>query len=89
MAAACKVQKRTYCNYESGESEPRSSFFEALADAGGDAVFVLTGRRSVGDLAPDEAALIDNYRNASRDSQSAMRKIGAALAEQDDKVKSA
>lgn len=32
---------------------------------------------------PDEAALLDNYRNASTDSQAAIRKIGSALAEQD------
>lgn len=83
MAAACAVAKRTYCDYESGKSEPRSSFFEAFAKAGGDVVFVITGQRTVTELAPDEAALLDNYRNTPPARRSTLQEVSAAFAEQD------
>lgn len=79
MAAVCDVAKRTYCDYESGKSEPRSSFFEAFAKAGGDVVFVITGQRTVTELAPDEAALLDNYRAISDERKSNLTDVAAAL----------
>lgn len=79
MAAACDVAKRTYCDYESGKSEPRSSFFEAFAKTGGDVVFVITGQRTVIELAPDEAALLDNYRAISNERKINLTDVAAAL----------
>jgi transcriptional regulator with XRE-family HTH domain len=37
------VAKRTYCNYESGEREPGAAFLEAIAAAGADVQYILTG----------------------------------------------
>lgn len=79
MAAACKTAKRTYCDYESGKSEPRSSFFEEFAKAGGDVVFVITGQRTAVALTPDEAALLDNYRAVSDERKGNLVDVSAAL----------
>lgn len=55
-----------------------------LANLGINIHYVMTGFAIP--LQNDEAALIDNYRNSTADSQAAIRKIGSALAEQDDEV---
>jgi transcriptional regulator with XRE-family HTH domain len=47
MASLGRVAKRTYCNYESGLREPGATFLEALAGAGADVLYVLTGVRDV------------------------------------------
>lgn len=83
IADACNTSKRTYCDYEKGTSEPRASFFDAFIKIGGDALFVITGQRSITDLKPDEAALLDNYRNAPEERKKTLREVGAALAEPD------
>lgn len=79
MAVACNAAKRTYCDYESGKSEPRGSFFEALAKAGGDVTFVITGLRSTQTLKPDEAALLDNYRAISDERKHNLVDVAEAL----------
>lgn len=53
-----------------------------LANVGINIQYVMTGFAIP--LPREEAVLIDNYRNSSADSQSAIRKIGSALAEQDE-----
>jgi len=62
MADIGGVAKRTYCNYESGEREPMSGFLIAIAAAGADVQYILTGIRSSAALAPDEQALLASYR---------------------------
>jgi transcriptional regulator with XRE-family HTH domain len=47
MAGLGRVAKRTYCNYESGLREPGAAFLEAMAAAGADVLYVLTGVRDV------------------------------------------
>lgn len=51
---------------------------------GADVLFVITGQRTVTALAPDEAALLDNYRNATPNNRAVLRKVGAALEKQID-----
>jgi transcriptional regulator with XRE-family HTH domain len=67
MAEIGGVAKRTYCNYESGEREPMGSFFTAIATAGADVQYILTGIRATPQaqptLSPREAALLDNYQH--------------------------
>lgn len=46
MADLGKVAKRTYCNYEAGEREPMGGFFTAIATAGADVQYILTGARA-------------------------------------------
>jgi len=47
MASLGGVAKRTYCNYESGQREPMASFYSAIAAAGADVQYILTGTRSI------------------------------------------
>lgn len=50
------------------------------AELGIDVVFVLTGQRA-SPLTPEEAALLDNYRNSPPEAQAAIRSTGAAFAQ--------
>jgi transcriptional regulator with XRE-family HTH domain len=45
MAELGGVAKRTYCDYEAGVSEPKASFLAAIAAAGADVQYILTGTR--------------------------------------------
>lgn len=51
---------------------------------GFDVDYVLFGQASKPVLKPDEAALLDNYRNSTPDNQAVLRKVGAALEKQID-----
>jgi transcriptional regulator with XRE-family HTH domain len=50
MAEKGGVAKRTYCDYESGVSEPKASFFSAIAAEGVDVQYILTGTRKRVDI---------------------------------------
>jgi transcriptional regulator with XRE-family HTH domain len=66
MAELGGAGKRTYCDYESGVSEPKASFLTAIAAAGADVQYILTGIRTtpaITELNPREVALLDNYRH--------------------------
>lgn len=56
------VALRTYCNYESGKSEPGASFFAQAAAQGLDVQYVITGCRSEAALAPEEEFILAGYR---------------------------
>lgn len=85
MAIAGAVAKRTYCHYEAGEREIGSACMAALAAAGADVLYILTGQRGAVSLAPalapDEAALLDNYRNSPPAGRDALKATSAALAQ--------
>lgn len=56
----------------------------ALAPAGVDVRYVITGERVaplLPALKPDEAALLDNYRNTPEGKRSAIREVSAAFAQ--------
>lgn len=57
--------------------------FVRMASAGIDIQYVLTGN-AARQIKPDEAALLDNYRNSTPDNQAVLRKVGAALEKQID-----
>jgi transcriptional regulator with XRE-family HTH domain len=72
FAEKAGVTKRSLVNYEKGERSPDASFLSAIAEAGADVLYVLTGVRSQGAqeeqlLPPRERALIDNYRACDDD----------------------
>lgn len=75
MAVVGGVAKRTYCNYEAGEREPMSGFFTAIAAAGADVQYILTGVRSANALAPDEQLLLERYRNSPQVIKSAALQV--------------
>ena len=84
MAEIGGVAKRTYCNYESGEREPMASFFAAIAAAGADVQYILTGMRamqSVETLSPRKKALLDNYENTDDRGREAIEQLASAQAE--------
>lgn len=81
---ALGVAPKTQRFYESGERSPDANYLEAFAKQGADVGFILTGVRSAGVLSPDEAALLDNYRNSSSTNKTVLRKVGAALEKQID-----
>lgn len=56
------VKRRAQINYESGERCPDGYYFSAIAAAGADVQYILTGIRSSAALTPDEQALLAGYR---------------------------
>ncbi len=58
LGARGGVQKQAQLNYEKGERAPDTTYLLAIAEAGVDVVFVLTGRRAEGDAISVEAARI-------------------------------
>lgn len=85
FAALAGAHRKSQGNYELSARAPDAIYLAAIATAGVDVLYVLTGQRSnvaaAQPLKPDEAALLDNYRNTSADKQGAIREIGAALAQ--------
>lgn len=72
---------------ESGQNVPGGDLLVRLhAEFGVDLNWLLTGVTATGEvpvapLAPDEAALLDNYRNSPEDQQRLLRETGAAFAQ--------
>lgn len=66
MAEAAQVAKSTYCNYEAGKRAPDALALAHLAQAGADVLYILTGQRAAGALAPDEAALLEWQREQAK-----------------------
>lgn len=79
------VTKKTQMLYEGGERHPDALYLAAIAAAGADVLYILTGQR-LGSVAPtpalkpDEAALLDNYRHSPEDQQAILQATGAAFA---------
>jgi transcriptional regulator with XRE-family HTH domain len=70
-----KVTKKTQMLYESGERSPDAQYLSAIAQAGVDVLYVLTGR--VGALSAEEETLVSYFRAATKDVQRAV--LGALL----------
>jgi len=83
LAEQLGVSPGSVHNYESGKRSPDAEFLAAFASAGADVLYILTGQRTVGVLAPDEAALLDNYRHTQEAGKEALRTTSAALARYD------
>lgn len=54
------VKKLAQINYEKGDRHPDSAYLSAIAAAGSDVLYILTGQR--GQMAPQAAALNDRTR---------------------------
>lgn len=91
FAALAGVQISAQTNYENDKRAPDAAYLAALAAAGVDVLYVLTGAKAGVDLAlrPDEAALLDNYRHSPPEAQAALKATSAALAQCPPKKKSA
>ncbi|WP_068634923.1 helix-turn-helix domain-containing protein [Thauera butanivorans] len=77
---ALGVTPQSQRKYEKGESTPGADYLAMFAALGADVLYILTGQRTVGELAPDEAALLDNYRHTQSDGKLALQTTSAALA---------
>jgi len=84
LAELCGVTMRSQRNYEKGERQPDAAYLAAIAAAGADVLYILTGQRAFAPppaLKPDEAALLDNYRHAPKDQQDILKATSAAFAQ--------
>ncbi|AYN26569.1 XRE family transcriptional regulator [Buttiauxella sp. 3AFRM03] len=86
------VKKLTQLNYEKGERAPDTIYLTALAEAGVDIVYVLTGHRipMPNEVAPkteEEKKLLENYRAMDEAARLNIQAVGAAFAQSKSKVK--
>lgn len=86
FAAIGGVGRKTQFNYESGERAPDGAYLAAIAKAGADALYILTGQRAAGvepapALSPEEAALLDNFRHCAKAQQDILKATSAAFAQ--------
>jgi len=63
------VRKLAQFNYEKGDRQPDAAYLAAVAAAGADVLYILTGRRSqpvlpTADLSPRQRALLANHEAA-------------------------
>lgn len=65
LAELCGVTMRSQRNYEKDERQPDALYLAALATAGVDVLYVITGQHGGVLLNPQETALLDNFRNSS------------------------
>lgn len=57
------VKKDAQMNYENGSRKPDSDYLQAIANAGIDVQYLLTGQTSTQDLSKDENDLLAGYRS--------------------------
>lgn len=90
FAAIGGASKRSQIEWEKENAYPNAAFLAAIAAAGADVQYILTGVRAGGmtqsqtqgeALTPREAALLDNYRNSGPNAQDALDRTCAALAQ--------
>lgn len=64
FAEIAGAHRKSQGNYESGERAPDAAYLEAIAAAGADVQYIVTGERSDMALTPDERELLALYRAA-------------------------
>lgn len=77
------VAKNTQHNYEKGERNPDSAYLAAVAAAGVDVLYVLTGQRTPQAeqaLSVREQTVVYNFRVLSEADKAAMQRLSGALA---------
>ena len=84
LADLAKVGKTTVINWEKGASAPDALQLAAMAAAGADVLYVVTGERSQGaaevELLPsDERVLVDAYRRCNPDAKRNLIQTAALL----------
>lgn len=80
FAELAGVQKRAQVNYEAGERAPDTNYLAAIAAAGADVRYILTGSREGPAplvLSAEEQTMLDYFRDASREVRRAA--LGALL----------
>ena len=68
FAAVVGCHYKSQANYETGKRYPDAAYLSAIAAAGADVLYILTGERSgaASALTADERLLLDRYRESAR-----------------------
>lgn len=89
IAKACGVAFRTYCDYESGKSEPKASTLSALEGVGVDVLYVISGHRMpLADISCEEQKLVENYRAMDEAAKLNIQAVGDSFAKSKPQMKS-
>ena len=84
FAALAQVTKNSQLNYEKGDRSPDAEYLAAVAGAGVDVLYVVTGERKptqAESISAEEAALIARYRELPEADRAAMARMATAMAE--------
>ena len=84
MGELAGIAKTTQLNYEKGERHPDSVYLAAIAAAGVDVLYVLTGNRtpqSEQALSVREQSVVYNFRVLSEADKAAIQRLSGALAQ--------
>lgn len=88
LADVCGVTMRSQRNYEKGERQPDAAYLAAIATAGADVLYILTGQRAGGASAPPppravsegDRILLDNFHAAPAQVQAGVKTALGAFA---------
>ena len=88
LAERCGITARSQRNYESGERLPDAAYLAAIAAAGADVLYILTGQRAGGAAAPPppravsegDRILLDNFHAAPAQVQAGVKTALGAFA---------
>ena len=88
FAAVGGIGRKTQFNYESGERAPDGAYLAAIAAAGADVLYILTGQRTGGASAPPppravsegDRILLDNFHAAPAQVQAGVKTALGAFA---------
>jgi transcriptional regulator with XRE-family HTH domain len=83
LAKAGGVARSAQANYEKGERSPDAQYLAAVASAGVDVAFVVTGLRAVpasNSLSARAVVVAENFENLSGDDQKCLERVLIALA---------
>ena len=88
LAERCGITARSQRNYESGERLPDAAYLAAIAAAGADVLYILTGQRAGGASAPPppravsegDRVLLDNFHAAPAQVQAGVKTALGAFA---------
>ena len=88
LAERCGITARSQRNYESGERLPDAGYLAAIAAAGADVLYILTGQRTGGASAPPppravsegDRILLDNFHAAPAQVQAGVKTALGAFA---------
>ena len=95
LAERCGITARSQRNYESGERLPDAAYLAAIAAAGADVLYILTGQRAGGASAPPppravsegDRILLDNFHAAPAQVQAGVKTTLGAFADASAPVK--
>lgn len=83
FAAIAGAHRKSQGNYESGERAPDGIYLAAIAAAGADVLYILTGQHGIEPapaLSREEAVLLDNFRHCPPEGRACIKATSDAFA---------